>query len=56
MAINQFILDILACPQCRNGVCLTDEKDGLICSQCKLVFPVRDNIPVMLLDEASKLS
>ena len=52
MAINQELLDILACPKCKGDVHLTDAQDGLICSRGKLMYPIKDDIPVMLIDEA----
>ena len=56
MAIDKELLDILACPKCKGDIRLTKEKDGLICDACKLKYPIRDDIPVMLIDEAIKLS
>ena len=56
MAISKELLDILACPKCKGDVRLTEAGDGLICEACKLKYPVRDDIPVMLIDEAEKLS
>lgn len=55
MAINRELLDILACPKCKESVTLNKEGNGLICSTCKLVYEVRDDIPIMLIDEAKPL-
>jgi len=52
MAIDKELLDILACPACKTPVELTAGGDGLRCNDCRRVFPIRDDIPVMLLDEA----
>jgi uncharacterized protein YbaR (Trm112 family) len=52
MAISRDLLDILACPKCKRDIVLTEKKDGLICDKCKLLYPIRDGIPVMLIDEA----
>ena len=52
MAISKDLLDILACPKCKGDLVLTEKKDGLICDKCKLLYPIRDGIPVMLIDEA----
>ncbi len=52
MAINKDLLDILACPKCKGEITLAEKKDGLICTNCKLLYPIRDGIPVMLIDEA----
>lgn len=52
MAISKELLDILACPKCKGDVQLTDKQDGLVCNACKLMYPIKDDIPVMLIDEA----
>jgi uncharacterized protein YbaR (Trm112 family) len=56
MALSQDLLDILACPKCKGDVHLNDKKDGLVCEVCKLVYPIKDDIPIMLIDEALPLS
>ncbi len=53
MAINQELLDILACPACKAEVQLTSDETGLKCVSCYRVYPIRDDIPVMLIDEAT---
>ncbi|MDH3390431.1 MAG: Trm112 family protein [Desulfobacterales bacterium] len=53
--ISKELLDILACPKCKGPVELTEEKDGLVCTSCRLLYEIRDDIPVMLIDEAKKL-
>ena len=53
MAINQELLDILACPACKAEVQLTGSGDGLKCVSCHRVYPIRDDIPIMLIDEAT---
>ena len=52
MAISNELLDILACPKCKGDIFLTEAGDGLVCKSCELVYPIRDDIPVMLIDEA----
>ncbi len=52
MPLNRELLDILACPRCKGEVRLNEEGDGIECPSCRLTFPVRDDIPVMLVDEA----
>jgi uncharacterized protein YbaR (Trm112 family) len=52
MAISPELLEILACPKCKGDVQLTEKEDGLICNSCKLLYPIKDDIPVMLIDEA----
>ncbi len=55
MALDKDLLDILACPKCKGDVKLTDSGDGLVCKKCKLVYEIKDDIPIMLIDEAKKL-
>jgi uncharacterized protein YbaR (Trm112 family) len=50
--IEKDLLDILVCPQCKTPVTLKDDGQGLRCSECRRVYPIRDNIPIMLVDEA----
>ncbi len=52
MAVSQDLLDILVCPLCKVPVHLVNNDSGLKCDQCKRVYPIRDDIPVMLIDEA----
>ena len=52
MAISQDLLEILVCPLCKATLELKPDNSGLKCAQCKRVYPVRDDIPVMLVDEA----
>jgi len=54
--LDQALMEILACPKCKGDIHYNDSRDGLICDACKLQYPIRDDIPVMLVDEASKLS
>ncbi|TBV82811.1 MAG: Trm112 family protein [Desulfobulbaceae bacterium] len=53
--LNQELLDILACPKCRGPVRVNEAKDGLICQPCQLIYEIRDEIPIMLIDEAKPL-
>jgi len=52
MEIDQKLLEILACPKCKGDLDLNQEKEGLVCPACQLLYPVRDGIPVMLIEEA----
>ena len=52
MALSKELLDILVCPKCKGDIFLTEGGDGLVCKSCKLMYPVREDIPVMLIDEA----
>ncbi|MFZ5758882.1 MAG: Trm112 family protein [Thermodesulfobacteriota bacterium] len=53
--LTKELLDILACPKCKGPVELNDTRNGLICRTCKLVYEIRDDIPIMLIDEAKPL-
>lgn len=55
MAISQELLDILACPKCKGDIYLNDGKDGLIYEKCRLLYEIKDDIPIMLIDEAKPL-
>jgi len=55
MNISEHLMDILACPQCKRPVTLAPGGDFIICSACAVKYPVRDGIPVMLVDEAVPL-
>ena len=48
--IDEELLKILACPLCKNDVKL--ENDKIVCTSCKRRYPIRDGIPIMLIDEA----
>ena len=53
MAISQDLLDILVCPACKQKLDLKPDGSGLRCVACHRLYPVRDDIPVMLVDEAT---
>jgi uncharacterized protein YbaR (Trm112 family) len=55
MAVSKELLEILVCPKCKGDVELTAKADGLICEACALVYEIRDDIPIMLIDEAKPL-
>jgi len=61
MAIDKELLEILACPKCKGDIRLVEKstthgEDGLICEKCWLLFPIREGIPVMLINEAIPLN
>lgn len=53
MSIPKFVLDILVCPVCKTRVELLADESGLKCVSCRRVYPIRDEIPVMLPEEAT---
>jgi uncharacterized protein YbaR (Trm112 family) len=55
MPIDEKLLEILACPKCKGDIRLSDDQAGLICDQCKLLYAIKDDIPIMLIEDAVKL-
>jgi len=52
MNIDPGLLEILACPRCKGRLLATPAGDGLGCSRCRVAYPVTDDIPVMIFEEA----
>ncbi len=55
MAVNQELLEILVCPKCQGPIYLEPSQEGIICDHCRLRYEVRDDIPIMLIDQAKPL-
>lgn len=55
MPISKELLEILACPKCKGDLTYDEKKDTLTCRGCKLVYLIKDDIPIMLIDEAIPL-
>ena len=53
--INKVLLDILVCPKCKGEIQLTEKGDGLVCEKCRLIYEIRDDIPIMIIEEAKSL-
>jgi len=53
--ISEQLLELLVCPVCHDRLVVVPERDGLTCERCRLLFPIRNGIPVMLPDEAQKI-
>ncbi len=53
--ISKELLKVLACPQCKGDLEYREKEQKLVCHKCKLAFPIVDDIPVMLVEEAEKL-
>ena len=53
--ISKELLDILVCPKCKGMIRLTEKGDGLVCENCRLVYEIRDDIPIMIIEEAKIL-
>lgn len=54
MNLDPVLLEILVCPDCKGSLTVDHDNDELICNGCGLIYPVRDDIPIMLLDEARR--
>ena len=52
MAVSQELLDILVCPACKLPIQLTPDGLGLKCAQCRRVYPIKDDIPDMIIEDA----
>jgi len=55
MALSPELVSILVCPQCKGTLDLEPDESAFTCSACNLRYPVREGIPVMLVDEAEKI-
>jgi uncharacterized protein YbaR (Trm112 family) len=53
LMIPQDLLDILVCPVCKKPLTVKENGESLKCGECRRVYPVRDDIPILLVDEAS---
>lgn len=54
--LDKALMEILACPKCKGEIRYNESKTGLLCDSCRLEYPIRDDIPVMLIDEAKALT
>jgi uncharacterized protein YbaR (Trm112 family) len=54
--LDKKLLDIMACPLCKSPLRYNNTQQELICKADRLAFPIRDDIPVMLEDEARRIS
>lgn len=55
MSIDKELLEILACPKCRGDIRLSKDEKYIVCDNCKLLYEIREDIPVMLIDEAKQV-
>ncbi len=55
MSLSKELLDILVCPKCKGGLEYKEERGQLVCHACRLAYPVKDDVPIMLIDEAHTL-
>ncbi|MEW5056437.1 tetraacyldisaccharide 4'-kinase [Cycloclasticus sp. 46_83_sub15_T18] len=54
--MDKKLLEILACPACKSGLQYQQQQQELVCIPCRLAYTVRDDIPIMLIDQARKMS
>jgi uncharacterized protein YbaR (Trm112 family) len=54
VAVDAKLIDLLVCPACHGDIEYKDRRNLIICTQCGLQYPVRDGIPVMLVEEATQ--
>jgi uncharacterized protein YbaR (Trm112 family) len=53
MAVDPALLQLLVCPKCHKPLALVHDDTGLKCPECHRVYPIKDDLPVMLIDEAT---
>ena len=53
MTLSKDLLELLACPKCKGGIEYRPDESRIVCPNCRLSYPVRDGIPIMLIDEAT---
>jgi len=56
MTVPRPLLEILVCPKCRGELEYREKDSVLVCQTCRLKYPIRDGIPIMLIDEAVPLT
>ena len=54
MNLDPALLEIIVCPDCRGALAVDEAVSELVCTACGLAYPVRDDIPVLLVDEARR--
>jgi uncharacterized protein YbaR (Trm112 family) len=55
MSVRKELLEILRCPKCKGAIHPNTDETGLICEQCRLMYEIREDIPIMLIEEAKPL-
>lgn len=56
MGISKDLLEILVCPKCKGPLRMTKTQDGLVCDTCLLLYEIKDDIPIMLVEEAKPVT
>ena len=52
MALSKNLIEILACPKCKGDLIYKESENFLVCKKCRLMYPVQNDIPVMIIEEA----
>lgn len=52
MSMSKELIEVLACPKCKGDVTISENSDAIICRNCRLMFKIKDGIPIMLIEEA----
>ncbi|MCK4579233.1 MAG: Trm112 family protein [Candidatus Marinimicrobia bacterium] len=55
MSIAVELLEILVCPKCKGELLHREDPEQLVCGECRLAYPVKDGIPIMLIDQALEM-
>ena len=55
MTLDKELLEILACPKCKGDLTYKESEQVLECPACRLRYPIKDDIPIMLIDEATRI-
>lgn len=55
MSLDKELLEIIVCPKCKNDLIYEQEKERLVCIKCNVYYSVREDIPILLIDEAKPL-
>jgi len=55
MTLSNQLLDVLACPKCKGALDYKESENRLLCEACRLSYEIKDDIPVMLVDQAKKI-
>ncbi|MEO0135973.1 MAG: Trm112 family protein [candidate division WOR-3 bacterium] len=53
--LKRELLEILCCPKCKGDLTYDQQRQELLCLTCRLAYPIKDDIPIMLIDEARKI-
>lgn len=52
MALDRELLEIIVCPKCKGDLVYEEDKDRLVCKNCSVYYPIRQDIPILLIEEA----